>query len=192
MTGVVEVPVGGSDRPALIDEVFAERVLRYRWRLWWNPRSGRINGVQATINGKSVLLHRYVMGLAGSTPAVDHINRDVLDNRHNNLRMATASQNMANTLVSRHSESGFKGVTRDRKSGLWKAQIYADKRRINVGMFHNKAAAARAYDDAARVHHGGFGRYNFPLPGERSALEKGTHSPKLRPRLKDLEAVSRG
>lgn len=40
-----------------------------------------------------------------------------------------------------------------------------------LGTFATKEAAALAYDVAVRKHFGAFGRYNFPLKDERSALD---------------------
>lgn len=43
-----------------------------------------------------VAMHRLILGLSGSTPQVDHVNRDGLDNRRRNLRPATRSENAKN------------------------------------------------------------------------------------------------
>jgi hypothetical protein len=58
------------------------------------------------------------------------------------------------------SSSQYKGVTR-RKHG-WEATIRTDGGPRYLGSCSTEEAAARAYDDAARTHHGEFARLNFP------------------------------
>jgi hypothetical protein len=95
-------------------------------------------------------------------PLVDHRNGDGLDCRRANLRPATVSQNGANATLRPDNRSGYKGVSRDQRRGLWTAELYADGRRHYLGRYADPADAARAYDAAARQHHGEFARLNFP------------------------------
>jgi len=91
---------------------------------------------------------------------VDHIDGNGLDNRRQNLRPATGSQNAMNRATPRDNTSGFKGVHRNRLR--WQAQIKAGGRRISLGTFDTPEEAARAYDAAALHHFGAFARPNFP------------------------------
>jgi hypothetical protein len=79
---------------------------------------------------------------------VDHINRDKLDNRRGNLRVATRSQNEANKAKGSRGTSRYKGVTRTR-NGKWKAEITVDGYRIYLGVFKKEKDAAVAYNEAA-------------------------------------------
>ncbi len=97
----------------------------------------------------------------------DHRNGDGLDNRSQNLRVATNSQNQMNS--SRPGKTGFKGITGTR-DGKFVAKIMANGFYKYLGRFAIAEDAARAYDAAARKMHGSMGRYNFPEPGEVSAL----------------------
>lgn len=106
---------------------------------------------------RNALLHRLII----NPPAgyeVDHINGDKLGNRRENLRLATKSQNMANKSKHLSNKSGFKGVVQ--KRGIWLAQIGYDSQTHGLGTFRNPLDAARAYDDAAKVHHKEFARVN--------------------------------
>lgn len=87
----------------------------------------------------------------GSWPSgdVDHRNGNRLDNRIENLREATRSQNCANMGVARHNSSGFKGVSYNRLTGRWHAYISHEGRRHHLGLFGTVEAAAAAYDEAA-------------------------------------------
>lgn len=122
---------------------------------------------QGFVAGRVVLMHRIILD-AKPGQIVDHINGDGLDNRRANLRIATPSQNNYNQSMQRHNFWGFKGVSANRKR--WRARIKVNGYVMRLGTFDSPEEAALAYDEAARIHHGEFGRYNFPLPGERSAL----------------------
>jgi hypothetical protein len=91
---------------------------------------------------------------------VDHINGDGLDNRRSNLRLATVAQNAWNS-KKRNPRSGYKGVWFAKDKRLWRAAIVCNRKRIHLGYFKNKIAAAHAYDAAARKLHGKFANCNF-------------------------------
>ncbi|MGK6932818.1 HNH endonuclease [Escherichia coli] len=71
----------------------------------------------------------------GSLPKsdIDHINLVRDDNRIANLRLATRSQNIQNVNKKANNKSGYKGVSWDKKSRKWRAQIVINKRKVNLG-----------------------------------------------------------
>lgn len=80
---------------ALVSEEDYLNLSQYKWS------KGRQNYISGSINGKSWRLHRYIMiNILGNeiTPQnpVDHINRNPLDNRRENLRIVTVSENNRN------------------------------------------------------------------------------------------------
>jgi len=82
---------------------------------------------------------------------VDHVNRDSRDDRLENLRLATPSQNRGfNKSLRADNTSGFRGVTRHH--GKWRAQINETR----LGRFDTKEEAAAAYQQAAAELHGAF------------------------------------
>lgn len=152
-----------------IDIRDAARVMRKRWYLFRDPKTGRKYAVREE-HGVSIRLHRYLLN-APPSKDVDHVNGDGLDNRRRNLRKATAAQNARNARKRKNSTSRYKGVCADISSGSpWRARIRVDGRLIHLGRFKIEKQAARAYDDAARRLHGEFARINFPARDERSAL----------------------
>lgn len=89
---------------------------------------------------------------------VDHINRDKLDNRIANLRLATHAQNRANSKV--QTASGYKGVYPvPRMQNKWQAQININGKTTNIGFFDTVEEAARAYREAATGLYGEFAKF---------------------------------
>lgn len=89
---------------------------------------------------------------------VDHINRDTLDNRWSNLRVATRSQNMANTALDARNTSGASGVTWDKARNKWRAQLRVNGRKTNLGRFETREQAIAKVEEAARAQWGEFWR----------------------------------
>lgn len=115
----------------------------------------------ATINGKTVGVHRLILGLAyGDGKLGDHINGDKLDNRRANLRVCTRSQNQCNRKRPRCKKLEFRGIKSAGRSYI--ASIMLNRKTIHLGTFKDPTLAALAYDKAAKELHGEFARLNFP------------------------------
>jgi hypothetical protein len=91
-------------------------------------------------------------------PTIDHRDGDATNNRWNNLRRATRSQNSANRRRPVHNTSGYKGARLCRKSGKWRATIGRNGRTIHLGMYKTPQEAHEAYLKAARKLFGEFAR----------------------------------
>ena len=107
---------------------------------------------------RKLMLHRVILN-APARVKVDHINRDTLDNRRENLRLASDAGNCQNRTLAKNNRSGFKGVRRDR--GKWRAIIHTAGRWIHLGHYSKAEEAARAYDLAAIKFYGEFASPNF-------------------------------
>jgi len=94
------------------------------------------------------LVHRLVAIAFIENPSnkrcVDHIDTDRKNNVLNNLRWATSSENGMNQSKGTRNTSGFKGVSWDKKSQRWKAQIKINGKSINLGYFVNKEDAIKS------------------------------------------------
>jgi hypothetical protein len=92
----------------------------------------------------------------GSWPRIeiDHKDRNPQNNRWDNLREATRSQNKANTGKRAHSRQPLKGAYA--RGNRWKAYISIDSRRRYLGSFATAEEAHYAYVTAARVAFGDF------------------------------------
>lgn len=87
---------------------------------------------------------------------VDHINRDSLDNRFKNLRLATSGQQNRNRGSSSRNKSGIKGVSWDKARNKWVSQIQCDGKERTLGRFVTKEEAAEVYQKAATALFGEF------------------------------------
>lgn len=117
---------------------------------------------------KEILMHRLIMGEPEGLQ-VDHRNGDTLDNRKENPRICTRTQNMVNQKNRSSNKTGFKGVSANKQIGGFDAFISGpNHRQKNLGHFKTAEEAALAYDEEARALHGDFARFNFPKDGEQS------------------------
>ena len=104
----------------------------------------------------AILMHREIM----QTPKrqeTDHWDREGLNNQEYNLRPATNSQNQYNKVG--WGKSKFKGVHFRRNK--YEAYININKKRIDLGSYHNEELAARVYDNAAKYYFKEFANLNF-------------------------------
>jgi hypothetical protein len=108
---------------------------------------------------KVVYMHRELM-CAQKGQEVDHINGNRLDNRRENLRLATRSQNAKNVGKKPSNKSGFKGVHKHGRNNSWVAQISVENKMIHLGSFKTPEEAALAYNAAAQRLHGEFANFN--------------------------------
>ena len=110
--------------------------------------NGRSMGYRvACINKKRNYQHRLVwLYVYGEWPlkAIDHINGNKEDNRLDNLRLATASENQHNR---KHTKSkiGMQGAYKSTKSKSWYSSIMVNKKSIYLGSFKTEQEAANAY-----------------------------------------------
>ena len=118
---------------------------------------------------KTQLMHRVILVrmlgrelVAGEQ--VDHIDHDPLNNRRENLRLATNSENQHNQPKYANNTSGYKGVSFREDRQKWLAQVAVNGKRIHLGYFDTPEAAAAAYDTAAQTLHGTFACVNDTEP----------------------------
>lgn len=145
---------------AFVDDEDFERLNAFKWTaakrrdtFYAVRQASRVNfGPQ-----RMVLMHREIMS-APNNIHVDHENGDGLDNRKENLRLASRRQNMQNR---RKRIVGFKGVYLDRRRDRWYSEIRTENGKKFLGSFKSALEAARAYDAAAIKIFGEFARPNF-------------------------------
>lgn len=148
---------------ALVDAVDYDDLVLYHWRAIKRSNTFYVyrNATKReSLVASTVYMHRQVVGVSSSA-YVDHINRNGLDNRRANLRTCNPAENAQHSYHRKRyaCTSTFKGVSR--QNSKWRAQIWANKKRILLGRFNTETEAAIAYNEAAKRLHGEFAALNI-------------------------------
>ena len=124
--------------------------------------SGR-HYIKIWVDGVCLQYHNVVWVCCGnSIPegySVDHIDGDKLNNRIENLRLASSREQTYNTR-SYGKTSKYKGVDYNKASGKWFSRIMVSGKSLWLGAYPSEKAAADAYDLAATKYHKEFKRSN--------------------------------
>jgi hypothetical protein len=112
----------------------------------------------------SIFVHKIIWEMHnGKVPngmQVDHINQNKLDNRLENLRLATPAQNNHNSSRS-GGNSGYKGVYKAGwKEGKWFAKLTIGGKQRYFGTHDSEESAAEAVNKAYRDLHGPYANIN--------------------------------
>jgi hypothetical protein len=149
----------------IIDRSDFSAVSKLSWHATTLGRRNYTRYIHSDGNGKSILLHRFLMK-PENNQIIDHINGNGLDNRRSNLRIATLSQNNMNARKRKDGiTSQYKGVTFYKRTKRFFAQITINKKYICLGYFKSAFIAALAYDAEAIKLFGKYARLNFPSLG---------------------------
>jgi hypothetical protein len=107
------------------------------------------------------MAHRLVWIMHGKDPVpmLDHIDGDQLNNRIENLRPITVSENQRNTKLRKDSTSGIKGVSWISTRKRWSGQVWHKGKLYRAGDFHDKQECATAVRQLRESLHGEFARH---------------------------------
>jgi len=150
-------------------EIDPEGVLRWRhcssmpkqWNSVWAGKEAltAIDGKgyrHGSLDYTYLRLHRVLWALThGSWPEgqIDHIDGDIQNNRMENLRLVTGSENQRNQKRRRNNSSGYVGVSWYKPYAKWRATIgIGNNRSKHLGYFDNVEDAARAWARAREEH----------------------------------------
>jgi hypothetical protein len=142
---------------AIIDAKFADIIGAYNWHARVTPWGVYPCRHSRTTAAKETRIHDEIMGRYYGKE-VDHKNCNPLDNRTENLRLATKSENQSNKRMPKNNKSGFKGVSYDKENKKWQSHICSNGKRKNLGRYSTKEEAYNAYCAAALIFHGDFSR----------------------------------
>jgi len=139
-----------------IDGDDLEKIINYKLTVH-NKKGSELFYVITSIKNndkfKTVGIHRIIMQCPDGMD-VDHINHNPLDNRKENLRICTRSQNIMNSRKLRNNvTSKYKGVHFQKNRKKYRSRIMVNGIRYEVGSFDKEIDALNAYNEAALKYH---------------------------------------
>lgn len=152
------IPISKRKYHAIVDDDDYNKAIKYKWHI--KKRDNRRTFYACTnIKKEKVLLHRFILGSKKhDNKIIDHINRNGLDCRKENLRIANNVINNMNRDLQRNNTSGYRGVCRRKKEKKWRAQIGYNNKMITIGYYKDIKDAAKAYNKRAKEL---FGEYAY-------------------------------
>lgn len=142
---------------AIVDDDDFDELNQYKWSFMrgYATRSIKIGAGKYTRES----MHSHIMGVVDGKE-IDHINHIGTDNRKENLRFVTDSQNQMNRIQPKGFTSSYKGVDWHKRDKCWRAHIVINKKQIYLGHFKNEKDAALAYNKKAIELYGEFAHLN--------------------------------
>ena len=157
----------GRGKFTLVDGDYdGEYFAQFKWYL--NYKTGYAFRRNPLVAGHHHWLHHEVLPNLPKGYFRDHINRDRLDNRSENLRFVTYSENALNKKINpRKGRSGYLGVSQNHYHNPEGKLCYSPNSFFaailgkRIGTFRSVEEAARAYDMEARKTYGEKATLNF-------------------------------
>lgn len=117
--------------------------------------------LQVGLNGRLYLAHRIIFFMHyGYFPEfLDHKDGNRLNNKIENLRVASRSENNYNQKMRKDNTSGIKGVSFSKSHKKWRAFIQVDKQYKHLGYFDSAEKATKAIKKVRKQLHGEFARH---------------------------------
>lgn len=144
----------------LISNYDLENVLKFKWYLTRAGYPGTYGSIDGDIKfSRPVPLHQMLHPDVPYGYVVDHINRDRLDNRRENLRICTSIQNSYNKSKPKNSARRYKGVVKNKKS--YTATVTKDGVKREIKNIQTEDQAAKVYDMMAEELFGEYAAKNF-------------------------------
>jgi hypothetical protein len=134
---------GYIQEPIIISKIDYEKLSKYKWHI------NKYGYVKGKVNNKNWAIHRYIMieilGYKHLKPynKVDHINGIKTDNRRDNIRLATNSENALNKTKNKNASSIYYGVSKLRDK--WRVRIKVNNKEVSF-TYNKEIHAAYHYD----------------------------------------------
>ena len=150
---------------ALVDDEDYERVNQFKWHIKNSSRNPKNQYAERSFveNGKykAQFMHRLILGNIPESMIIDHKNHIGYDNRKENLRTCTHVENQRNSTSHNSKYSIYKGVYYEHKLRKFKTSVKVNGKTKHIGVYTYELDAAKAYDEAVKIHYGEFANPNF-------------------------------
>lgn len=113
---------------------------------------------QTQIDGKIYKNHRliFLMFYGWLPDQIDHIDRNSLNNKIENLRQATNAENQKNSKVKVTSTSGIKNVRWEKRRSRWLVRLKVNGQEKHIGYFKDVEIAKTKALEARKLYYGDF------------------------------------
>lgn len=138
---------------------------------WCRLNAGKGYAI-GTKNRKTVYMHILIARKMGLLGEIDHENTDSLDNREENLREASSSNNSMNRGMSSRNTSGYKGVSWHKINKKYVAYIRVNEKSLFLGYYDDPKEAHEAYKKAAVEHFGEFANFGTEIERKPEPLKE--------------------
>ena len=91
---------------------------------------------------------------------VDHIDGNKLNNKIENLRAATYTENSYNSRIGKRNTSGSKNISWRPNQCKWRVRVNANGKTITIGQFEDFEFADLVAQEARSLYHGQFARHH--------------------------------
>lgn len=139
---------------AVVDECDSDLAM-LKWHA--QKRRNKFYASRSNVSMHRVIMERMIGRGLKVGEQVDHKDCDSMNNRRDNLRIATNLENARNASLRKDNVSGFKGVTK--QDNKWMARIRVNRKSIYLGYFSTPQEAHEAYCNAATFYFGDFARF---------------------------------
>jgi hypothetical protein len=157
----------------ITQEILKERFEYRDGELYWKIKTSNIKigdmvghkqstgYIRASVKGKFYLSHRLIfLMFHGYLPKfIDHIDNNPSNNKIENLREATKSQNGCNQKISVANTSGVKGIIWFKRNKKWGVQLNINGKNKYFGLYHNIEVAKFIAETMRYKYHGAFANH---------------------------------
>ena len=113
------------------------------------------------VQKKQMFEHRVIFAMFNNylPKFIDHIDGNKTNNKIENLREATHSENLRNVKTKINNSSGVKGVCWCKKAKKWEVQVKVNKKKKHLGYFDDIELAALVAHEGRNKYHGSYANH---------------------------------